>query len=428
MHPIIDAFMQIPKLTSVIFFCFCLLTSLGCAISSADQGNLSTPKEIITAEKTGISADTKSMNPSPKFAISLFKQVAQTSKQNVFLSPVSVEFALAMLYNGAEGQTKNEMTNLLLPRPLPLNLFNQQYSQLIKSLTADPVVKLRIANSVWARQDINFQASFLERVRTVYSALVARRNFSNPQVRDEINQWVSKQTEGKIPKIIDEIKRDDVLFLINAVYFKGAWSKPFDKSLTSNQPFFLTDGKQKPVPMMVQTGDFRYLESDRWQSVSLPYGDGRFSMYVFLPKPNQQLSSLISSLSTENWEQWMRSYQVRQGKVELPKFKLEYGITLNQTLQRLGMQEAFVRNRANFKSLTAAEVFVSMVKHKTFVEVNEEGTEAAGSTAIGISVTSVPLPTDPFTMRVDRPFFTAIRDNQTGAILFMGAIYDVTAQ
>ncbi len=427
MQAMIDIFMQIPKLTSVLFFCFCLLTSVGCAISSADQGSLPT-QEIITQDTTEVKADNKPVKPSPKFAISLFKQVAQTSQDNTFLSPTSVEFALAMLYNGAEGQTKNQMTNLLLPRPLPLNLFNQQYSQLSKSLTADPAVKLRIANSVWARQDINFQASFLDRVRTAYSALVARRNFSDPKLRDEINQWVSKQTEGKIPKIIDEIKRDDVLFLINAVYFKGGWSKPFDKSLTTNQPFFLANGKQKPVPMMVQSGDFRYLESDRWQSVSLPYGNGRFSMYVFLPKPNQQLSGLISTLSTENWEQWMRSYRVRQGKVELPKFKLEYGITLNQTLQRLGMQEAFAPNQANFKSLTSAPVFVSMVKHKTFVEVNEEGTEAAGSTSIGISVTSVPLPTEPFTMRVDRPFLTAIRDNQTGAILFMGAIHDATAQ
>ena len=410
--------MQMPKLTSVIFFCFCLLASMGCAISSADQGDLPRQEAIITA-------DTKSVNPSPKFAISLFQQVAQNQRQNVFLSPASVEFALAMLYNGAEGQTKNEMTNLLLPRPLPLNLFNQQYSQLIKSLTADPAVKLRIANSVWARQDINFQASFLDRVQTAYSALVARRNFSDPKLREEINQWVSKQTEGKISQIIDEIKRDDVMFLINAVYFKGSWARPFDKSLTSNQPFFLADGQRKLVPMMVQAGEFRYFESDRWQSVSLPYGGGRFSMYVFLPKPNQRLSSLISNLSTENWEQWMRSYRVRQGKVELPKFKLDYEITLNQTLQKLGMQEAFIPSRANFKSLTPASVFVSLVKHKTFVEVNEEGTEAAGSTGIGIGVTSVPVPTEPFTMRVDRPFLTVIRDNQTGAILFMGAVYSV---
>jgi Serine protease inhibitor len=145
--------MQIPRLSPLIIFCFCLLASVGCAVSSADQGDLPRQEAIITA-------DTKSVNPSPNFAISLFQQVAQNQRQNVFLSPASVEFALAMLYNGAEGQTKNEMTNLLLPRPLPLNLFNQQYSQLIKSLTADPAVKLRIANSVWARQDITFKPVF----------------------------------------------------------------------------------------------------------------------------------------------------------------------------------------------------------------------------------------------------------------------------
>jgi len=416
--------MQIPKLASLIVFYFCLLATMGCAISSADQANL-TAQEKIATDTSEVTADTKSMNPSPKFAINLFKQVAQSQKQNVFLSPVSVELALAMLYNGAEGQTKNQMTNLLLPRPLPLNIFNTQNSQLIKSLTADPAVKFRIANSVWARQDVSFQTSFLDRVRSAYSALVASRNFSDRRVLEEINQWVSQQTGGKIPKIIDEIKRDDVMFLINAVYFQGNWSHQFDKSLTANQPFFMADGKQKPVPMMVQVREFPYFESDRFQSVSLPYGKGRFSMYIFLPKPNQQLSSLIDSLSTENWEQWMRSYRMRQGKVELPKFKLEYEINLNQTLQKLGMQEAFVPNRANFQSLTPAPVFVSLVKHKTFVEVNEEGTEAAGSTGIGISVTSVPMPTAPFNMRVDRPFLTAIRDNQTGAILFMGAIYDI---
>ncbi len=397
---------------------------MGCAISSADQTqipSLDTTKADTSANPNNV----KSLRTSPKFAINLFKQVALQQRQNVFLSPASVEFALAMLYNGADGRTKNEMTNLLLPRPLPLNLFNQQYSQLLTALTSDPAVKLRIANSVWARQDVSFQPSFLERVRTAYSALVASRNFRDPKLQEEINQWVSQQTGGKIPQIVDQIRPDDVMFLINAVYFQGNWSQQFDKSLTTNQPFFLVDGKQKSVPMMVQSGEFRYFESDHFQAVSLPYGKGRFRMHIFLPKPNQKLANLISSLTLQNWEQWMQSYKMRQGKLELPRFKLTYEINLNQTLQKLGMQEAFMPDRANFRPLTNASVFVSLVKHKTFVEVNETGTEAAGATAIGISVTSVPLPTEPFTMRVDRPFLVAIRDEETSTILFMGAIYDV---
>lgn len=215
------------------------------------------------------------------------------------------------------------------------------------------------------------------------------------------------------------------MFLINAVYFQGNWSRGFNKSLTTNQPFFLANGRQKTVPMMVQSGEFLYAESDRWQSVSLPYGTGRFSMYIFLPKPKHQLSSLINTLTPENWEQWTQSHKMRQGKVELPRFKVEYEINLNQTLQALGMRDAFIPERANFQLLTPVSVFVSLVKHKTFVEVNETGTEATGSTAIGIGVTSVPAPTAPFTIRVDRPFLVAVRDNQTSTILFMGAIYEV---
>jgi len=415
--------MEIAKLVSVISFCFCLLTAVGWAVSSAGQASL-IPATNRTWH-TPVKFSSKSLPASSKFAISLFRQVALSHRQNVFLSPASVELALAMLYNGADGQTKTQMTNLLLPRPLPLNLFNQQYSQLIKSLTADPAVKLRIANSVWARQDVSFQTSFLERVRTAFNALVASRNFNDPRLREEINRWVSRETGGKIPQIIDEIKREDVMFLINAVYFQGNWSRGFNKSLTTNQPFFLANGRQKTVPMMVQSGEFLYAESDRWQSVSLPYGTGRFSMYIFLPKPKHQLSSLINTLTPENWEQWTQSHKMRQGKVELPRFKVEYEINLNQTLQALGMRDAFIPERANFQLLTPVSVFVSLVKHKTFVEVNETGTEAAGSTAISIGVTSVPAPTAPFTIRVDRPFLVAVRDNQTSTILFMGAIYEV---
>jgi serpin B len=237
---------------------------------------------------------------------------------------------------------------------------------------------------------------------------------------------VNKKTEGKIDKIVEEIGPDLVLFLINAIYFKGQWQVEFKKENTKPDVFRLAGGEQKKLPMMSQSGSYNYYKGKDFQSVALPYGKGGVSMYVFLPDEQTDLNRFEQQLTSENWDMWMKSFRVTPGDLMLPRFKVEWESELIETLQAIGMAEAFDPRRANFSQMaelnSSNKLYISQVKHKTFGEVNEEGTEAAAVTSVGVSVTSAQEPRERFVMKVDRPFFFAIRDNLTGVVLFMGSI------
>lgn len=371
------------------------------------------------------SVDTKLVDANTTFGFKLFKEILkQGSNRNVFVSPTSVAIALAMTYNGAGGETQQSMTKALELQGMSLEDLNQANETLKETLEkADPEVQLSIANSLWAKQGISFKPEFMQSNQQFYGAKVTELNFANPNATSIINSWVKQNTRGKIDKIINQIKPDDVLYLINAIYFKGNWTKPFDKSQTTDRPFYLANGNPKQHPMMSQSGKYRYYETDAFQAVSLPYGKGRLSFYVFLPKKNSGLDSFQQQLSANNWQQWMNQFRMREGSIQLPRFKSEYDIQLNSALKALGMEPAF-NDGANFSNMTSASVAINEVKHKTFVEVNEEGTEAAAATSVGIALTSARMPEEPFEMIVDRPFFCAIRDNQSGTVLFMGSIQE----
>lgn len=368
----------------------------------------------------------KLVQANTNFGFKLFSQIfAKESQKNIFVSPASVAIALQMTYNGAAGSTQQAMAQALQLQGMSLAEINQSQLALTQSLTKiDPKVQLDIANSLWLREGFPFKPEFLQTTEKYYQAKITNLDFNNPNSVNTINDWVNQNTNSKIPQIIDEIDRSAVLFLINAIYFKGNWQKEFAKSATQEQPFTLLNGTRKQHPLMSQRGKYQYYENTDFQAISLPYGSGRLSMYVFLPKQNVKLADFYSKLTAENWQQWMKQFASRQGEIVLPRFKLEYDLTLNQALEALGMGVAFQR-QANFSNMTTKEVLIDEVKHKTFVEVNEEGTEAAAVTSVGIRATSAPIREEPpFKMVVDRPFFCAIRDNQTGTILFMGSIVD----
>ncbi len=361
-----------------------------------------------------------------RFGFKLFAEIlkGETGK-NVFVSPSSVAMALAMTYNGAGSTTQTAMAKALELQGLSLTALNQANADL-KTLLDSPEAKvqLSVANSLWARQGINFQPEFLERNRKFYGAQVTDLDFSDPQAPGLINHWASENTQGKINKIVDQLSPHDILFLVNAIYFKGTWSREFDPADTANKPFQLLDGSTKSQPMMSQSGDYKYYETDNFQAASLPYGkQGRVSLYLFLPKPTSSLAAFQKSLTAENWTTWMDAFRTRTGAVQIPRFKLEYGIELKSALSALGMAIAFDPAKANFSGLSPVPAHIDAVRHKTFVEVNEAGTEAAAVTAVGIRTTSVRMDT-PFQLVADRPFFCAIRDNKTGTILFMGSIVE----
>ncbi|UBF28635.1 serpin family protein [Kovacikia minuta CCNUW1] len=362
-----------------------------------------------------------------QFGFNLFSTILKQGQgKNVFVSPTSVAIALSMVYNGASGTTQTAIAKALALQGVSLDDLNRANLDLKAALqNPDPKVKLAIANSLWAREGIPFQPDFLERNQQFYGAEITNLNFSDPTAVSTINNWVKQNTQGKIDQIVDTLDPNDVLFLINAIYFKGDWTRPFDPKKTAEKPFHRLNGTAKNHPIMSQSGEYRYYETDQFQAVSLPYGQNRrMNMLIFLPKKSVSLAQFYQTLTPETWQQWVRQLRNRQGSVQIPRFKLEYDIELKQALSALGMANAFDAQQADFSGISRIPTKIDQVKHKTFVEVNEAGTEAAAVTSIGIRATSAMPSSEPFNLVVDRPFFCAIRDNQTGTLLFMGSIVD----
>lgn len=356
-----------------------------------------------------------------KFGFKLFSEMLkQDSSKNIFISPTSVGIALAMTYNGASGETKQAMAKTLELQEINLQELNSANAAIIAALE-NTEVELNIANSLWVKEEYPVKQNFLQKTQK-YKAKVTNLDFSDRNASTVINNWVSQSTQGKIKQIINNINSNDVLFLINAIYFKGKWTTQFDKNQTTNSPFYLATESQKQHPMMSQKGEYKYYENEKFQAISLPYGQNeKFSLYIFLPNKDSSLSAFSQDLNAENWEKWMTLFKTKEGLIKLPRFQMESDITLNDTLKALGMSVAF-GEQANFSGI-GDNLAISEVKHKTFVQVDEAGTEAAAATSVGIELVAA-MPVEPFQMIVDRPFFSAIRDNQTGTVLFMGYILD----
>jgi len=376
-------------------------------------------RELTVSEKSLVQSDNK-------FGLKLFKEIIKEEKdKNVFISPLSVSMALGMTYNGANGSTQEAMQKTLELNGLTIQEVNESYKSLIELLSGlDPKVKFQIANSIWYRQEYTFEKEFIDLNKKYFNAEVRGLNFADPNAVKIINGWVDKNTNGKIKEIVDPpIDPLTVMFLINAIYFKGSWTYQFDKKLTKDDWFVLPDSSRKACKMMNQKGEFNYLRNDNFQAIDLPYGDGDFSMTIFLPHPGKNIDSLIAEFNQENWDLWINSFSKHELTIEFPKFTLEYELKLNDVLTALGMGIAFDPEQADFTKIYKGpeNAYISKVKHKTFVEVNEEGTEAAAVTSVEIGITSVGL-----WMRVDRPFIFVIRENKSQTILFMGKIVEPT--
>ncbi|NQS90651.1 serpin family protein [Patescibacteria group bacterium] len=373
--------------------------------------------ELTVTEKNLVRSDNT-------FGFKLLKEIVkeQTDK-NIFISPLSISMALGMTYNGASGTTQKAMQETLELADLTIQELNNSYKHLIELLTgSDPKVQFQIANSIWYRQEFSFEKEFIDLSKIYFNAQVRGLDFNDPKILKRINGWVDENTNGKIKKIVDVIDPFAVMFLINAIYFKGTWTYEFDKSLTNDEWFNLPDGSQESCEMMRKTGKFQYFENSDFQAIELPYGDGDFSMSIFLPHSQKNLDSLIAEFNQENFEQWINSFSKHEGTLEFPKFTIECELTLNDILKALGMAIAFDPYQANFTRMYKGpeSLYISEVKHKAFVKINEEGTEAAAVTSVEMRVTSI-APSG-FLMRVDRPFVFVIRENCSKAILFVGKI------
>ena len=358
-----------------------------------------------------------------QFGFQVFSSLQKADpSSNIFISPSSIAIALAMAYNGAGGATAAGMAQTLGVQGWTLDVLNQANADFINVLqNPDSKVSLTVADSLWARQGFNLSPGFVQRNQQFYNAEVTDLDFTSPAAPTTINNWVSQATQGLIPKVIDQISPDEILFLINAIYFKGTWTSQFDPKLTQNAPFTLAGGTQEQVPMMNQFNTYPYLETSKFQAISLPYGTGRLAMFVFLPAANSSLSEFMGSLTATNWNTWMGQFHSKEGSIALPRFQCKYNVGLNDTLKALGMSAAFDPNQADFSGISpGGRLFLTNVQHQTYLDVDELGTTAAAITTIGVGTAVGPV--DTFNMTVNRPFFLAIRDSQSGAVIFMGAI------
>ncbi|HET6764923.1 MAG TPA: serpin family protein [Longimicrobiaceae bacterium] len=367
-------------------------------------------------------AEQKVVAGSNGFAFGLLR-TAPARQGNVFVSPLGVSMALGMAMSGARGATRDEMGGTLGFAGMSPQEVDGAYRSLIDLLLGlDGTTDVRLASSVWYRQGFPFDAAYLDATRASFGAQVTALDFGDPAARDRINAWVREGTGGKIPGIVDGISADQVMFLVNAVYFKGRWAARFDRAATRDQPFHRTDATTATVPMMSREGTYAMASGAGWQALDLPYGNGAFSMTVVLPAQGTSAAALAARMDAAAWDSLTAALRPTQVMVKLPRFRIDYGSDLAGPLQELGMRRAFTGGGADFTGMSASrghELFISAVQHRTFVDVDEEGTEAAAATSVGVNVTSLPP-----SFVVDRPFLVAIRERFSGTILFLGRIED----
>jgi len=364
------------------------------------------------------------------FAFKLLKQLAKDQPgDNIFISPFGVSTVLQMVGNGAGGQTKTEMQQLLGTTGLPQNTLNEANRDINRSLNVNTNNILTIANAIWYQKGIPAKPGFISCNQQFFGATVDALDFTNSHSIEVINAWASEKTRGKITRFADGLLSPTPdLFLANAVYFKGKWLDPFESKSTKERVFHLRGGRQKQIPMMEKTSRFAYRRGTGYQAVRLPYEGWSLAMYVFLPDPGSSPEKLLGIIDGDKWERITKpGFEDREGTVVMPKFKLEYGVELEKPLKAMGIKTAFDDRpgKADFSGTSSRPLYISAVRQRTFVEVNEEGTEAAAVTGVAEAMSGPePKPPPPFEMIVDRPFLFLIADEQTGTILFMGIIFE----
>jgi serpin B len=377
------------------------------------------PRELTAAENKIIAA-------SNDFAFDLFRTGNRAQRNsNVFISPLSASMALGMTANGAAGATYDEMRAGLRLGSASREEVNDGYKSLITLLTGlDRTTTFQIANSIWYKQNFPFHASFLDESRTYFDAKVEALDFTSPAALTTINGWVSDQTNDRIPQILNEIRRDEVMFLINAIYFKGTWQKQFDKARTQPAQFRAADGTSESVPMMWREAGVDHVQTTEYSAVDLPYGNTAFTMTVVIPN-TMDIDTFAESFDQSKWNALVDGLKTNGSlEVYLPKFRLEWERLLNDDLEELGMRLPFSAGAADFTRMSPAgrDLFITRVLQKTFVEVDEAGTEAAAATVVGIGETSLPP-----SFRADRPFLVVIRERFSGTILFIGKVAKLPA-
>lgn len=406
------------------------LIATSCKESPITGPITSLPRELTASETHLIAAGND-------FAFKLFEEIAHRADQdsNVFVSPLSVSMALGMTLNGAVGATRDSMQHTLGLEGLSLAEIDASYRGVIDLLRGlDRGVEFTLANSIWHRNDIVPGQAFLDDARTWFDAQIRALDFQSPNASRTINDWVNTQTRGRISEIVpDPLPRDEIMYLINAIYFKGSWTKRFDPDLTRDQPFHLRTGGTATAHMMshADPAPVRSFFGSDVTVVDLPYGGRAYSMTIVMPRTAAGIDSLVAGLTHDRWDAWMAALDTNGAVVTMPKFTLRWGDSLNAVLKTLGMRVAFCGPwSTDFSRLYPAPVgdsaCITDVQHKTYLDIYEEGTEAAAVTSVGVGITTCCSGGPPHIV-VDRPFVLAIRERFSGTILFLGRIMNPAA-
>ncbi len=394
-------------------FILAFLLMPGCDLTGQDDEI----HEIELTEKTA-----KLIEAENDFGFEIFQNIykSESEYENIMVSPLSISLALAMTYNGANTETKTAMEKTLKVFGLTPEEINTSYQTLVDGLKSlDNKVLLEIANAIYYRKGFDVEQDFITTNQTYYNAEIEDLDFNSANALETINGWVADKTHQKIKKILNEISPEHVMFLINAIYFKGIWESEFEKKNTERNVFFKENGSTIQSDFMNQTNTVSYTSNNLFSAIRLPYGKGNYNMHVFLPNQDKTIQDVVDNLNKNQWDSWMQSFYEKNIEIKFPKFKYAYEITLNDVLSEMGMGIAFT-GAADFTGINKnGQLQIDFVKHKSFIDVNEEGTEAAAVTVVGIELTSMP---QNFVFNVNRPFLYAITEKSTGAVLFMGTV------
>ncbi|GAB4039142.1 serpin family protein [Spirosoma gilvum] len=360
-----------------------------------------------------------------QFAFDVFKNVVPKEGQdkNVFISPLSLHMALGMMLNGANGQTAREIQKTLSLDTLSLEETNRTYRNLMENLPGvDKNVTLNLANSVWYQNSFSIEPIYQDLISQSFQAEVSAQDFNDPATLSKINGWASQKTNGKIPKVLNQIQPNQIMFLLNALYFKGDWKTRFDADKTTNESFKLSSGSTKTVRMMRLNTAINRAYRPTYTAFELPYGSEKFAMTVLLPAETITVDELVNSLSHDEWMQLQQLMREATMDIGLPRFTMNYEIKLNNALSALGMPTAF-SGAADFTKINAeGGLMLDFVKQNTFLAIDEQGTEAAAVTTGAVKFNSGPLP-----VICNRPFVFLIHEKTSGTILFVGKIADPTS-
>lgn len=376
-----------------------------------------------------LKSDAKSVSTANnKLGVDLFHKLHKDG-ENTFISPLSLGVCLQLVTTAAEKDTRTQLLKALHAEELDLGKGNRA---LMTEMNSKDQLTLRVANSVWADPGrITLDAEFVQGARDNFDAEVRAMEFAKEsESLKAINGWVKEETEGKIPELLNEISPYAVTYLVNAVYFKADWKTQFKKENTKAADFTMADGTKRKVDLMYRRDDFRYGVIDGTQVIQLPYGkDGKVSMWVALPAATEGLDKFVSTLSAETFANWNSKTSTLEGTFEMPRFTMRFKKELNEEVQALGVKDAFDPAVSEFGKLGVSHmkpnprIWISKIIHEAVIEVNEEGTVAAAATAVGMDSGGSSSAPKTFKMRCDRPFFLAITDSTTGAVLFMGTVY-----